>query len=127
MKWREDLDARVLGNFLHEVMELFYRQLQDKKQSNVVVATDFTNGEAIIDDLIDRVFIEAYHLEPGKPVEYEGQRLVVREIVRRFAHRHFGNGQSIRPVRNRSIGTRGLEYSVTIDQYPGSTLLGGKN
>ena len=28
----EDLDARVLGNFLHEVMELFYRQLQDKKQ-----------------------------------------------------------------------------------------------
>ncbi len=122
----EDLDARVLGNFLHEVMELFYRQLQDKKQSNVVVATDFTNGEAIIDDLIDKVFIKAYHLEPGKPVEYEGQRLVVREIVRRFAHRILEMDKGYAPFEIEVLEQGGLEYSVTIDQYPGSTLLGGK-
>ena len=122
----EDLDARVLGNFLHEVMELFYRQLQNKKQSNVVVATDFTNGEAIIDDLIDKVFIKAYHLEPGKPVEYEGQRLVVREIVRRFAHRILEMDKAYAPFEIEVLEQGGLEYSVTIDQYPGSTLLGGK-
>ena len=122
----EDLDARVLGNFLHEVMEHFYRQLQDKKKNSLVVVTDFTNGEAVIDSLIDKVFIEAYHLEPGKPVQYEGQRLVVREIVRRFAHRILEMDKAYAPFEIEVLEQGGLEHSVTIDQYPGSTLLGGK-
>src|SRR5688500_5188590 len=83
----EDLDARVLGNFLHKVMELFYLQLQHRKGTKHVLPEDFNDGERIIEKLIDEAFIECYHLEPGKPVQYEGQRLVVREIVKRFAHR----------------------------------------
>ena len=96
-----------------KLWSFFIGTLQDKKQSNVVVATDFTNGEAIIDDLIDKVFIKAYHLEPGKPVEYEGQRLVVREIVRRFAHRILEMDKEYAPFEIEVLEQGGLEYSVT--------------
>ncbi|HYI76071.1 MAG TPA: PD-(D/E)XK nuclease family protein, partial [Chryseolinea sp.] len=122
----EDLDARVLGNFLHEVMELFYRQLQERKKSNVVVAADFDNGGAIVDKLIDEVFIKSYHLEPGKPVRYEGQRLVVREIVKRFAHRILEMDKRYAPFEIEVLEQGGLDYLVAIDQYPGSALISGK-
>ncbi|HEX6225381.1 MAG TPA: PD-(D/E)XK nuclease family protein, partial [Chryseolinea sp.] len=122
----EDLDARVLGNFLHEVMELFYRQLHDKKKTNLVVASDFSNGEAIVEKLIDEVFINAYHLEPGRPVRYEGQRLVVREIVKSFAHRILEMDRLYAPFEIELLEQGGLDYSVDINQFPGSALISGK-
>lgn len=122
----EDLDARVLGNFLHEVMELFYRDVQKRKNSNIVEAEDFKNAEAIVDALIDQVFIESYKLEPGKPVQYEGQRLVVREIVKRFAHRILEMDKAYSPFNIEVLEQGGLDYKVPIDKYPGSTLLSGK-
>lgn len=122
----EDLDARVLGNFLHEVMELFYRDVQNRKKTNVVAAEDFKNAEAIVDTLIDQVFVESYKLEPGKPVQYEGQRLVVREIVKRFAHRILEMDKVYAPFTIEALEQGGLDYKVAIDKYPGSTLLSGK-
>ena len=64
----EDLDARVLGDFFHKVMERFYKQLAEKKRNNLVELGDFDNYEAVFGKLIDQVFSEAYHLEPGKKV-----------------------------------------------------------
>src|SRR5690606_20469097 len=83
----DELDARVLGNFLHNVMELFYKNLTARKGTSLIEKDDFANAGPAIDRLIDHVFIEAYKLNPDKPVVYAGQRLVVREIVRRFASR----------------------------------------
>lgn len=37
---------------------------------------DFDNYEVVFGKLIDQVFSEAYHLEPGKKVIYEGQGLI---------------------------------------------------
>ena len=38
----EDLDARVLGNFLHEVMELFYKHIRGKERRvRLIEASDF--------------------------------------------------------------------------------------
>ena len=102
----EDLDARVLGNFLHEVMEHFYRQLQDRKNSNLVVAADFNNGEAIIDRLIDEVFIEAYHLDPGKTGSIRRTTIGGKGNRKTICTSDSRNGQSLCTIRNRSIGTR---------------------
>ena len=91
-----------------------------------MTAEDFNNGEAVVDRLIDEVFIDSYHLQPGKPVTYEGQRLVVREVVKRFAHRILEMDKAYAPFEITILEEGGLEYSVKIDNHPGSVLLSGK-
>src|SRR5690606_38867732 len=71
----EDLDARVLGNFLHNVMELFYHEIIERKGNTTIDASDFENYKANIDTLIDKSFIKNYSLDEHKKVVYEGQRL----------------------------------------------------
>src|SRR5205085_9486013 len=78
MKVEEEIDPRILGNFLHRVMEGFYHRLLDKKKTKTVDANDFDDLDKRIDKLIDEAFIKEYHLEPNLPVTYEGQRVVVR-------------------------------------------------
>ena len=122
----EDLDARVLGNFLHTVMEKFYSLLKQNKQHSLVELKDFNGAAAIVDGLIDDVFIESYHLEQGKAVEYEGQRLVVREVVKRFAHQILEMDKHYAPFEIELLEQGGLDYHAKIDRYPGSVLVSGK-
>jgi hypothetical protein len=122
----EDLDARILGNFLHDVMEHFYKRLREKKQSKDVEVTDFDHAGQLIDQLIDEVFIKAYGLEPGKAVVYEGQRLVVREVVKRFAHRIIEMDKAYAPFVMEAVEQEGMLYEVRISKPPGHVLLSGK-
>ncbi|MBL0740081.1 PD-(D/E)XK nuclease family protein [Chryseolinea lacunae] len=122
----EDLDARVLGNFLHDVMEHFYKRLREQKQSKAVEASDFDAAPRIIDQLIDQVFIDSYGLDPTKPVEYEGQRLVVREVVKRFAHRIVEMDKAYAPFVMEGVEQEGMVHKVNIDRAPGYVLLSGK-
>lgn len=122
----EDLDARVLGNFLHAVMELFYKRIQERKKNNRIEVQDFHNAADIVDQLIDEVFISSYQLEPDKPVVYEGQRLVVREVVKRFAHRILEMDKLYAPFFIEVLEQGGLAYTVSINQHPGAVVLSGK-
>jgi len=107
-------------------MENFYRHVQKKKMNNHVDVKDFDNAGAIVERLIDEVFIESYQLDPGKPVQYEGQRLVVREVVKRFAHRILEMDKAYAPFDIEVLEQGGLDYKVAINQYPGLILLSGK-
>ena len=122
----EDLDARILGNFFHEVMELFYKHIGEGKGSKLVEESDFAGAESVIDKLIDKVFIKAYRLDPGKQVQYEGQRLVVREVVRRFAHRIVEMDKMYAPFVMEAIEQEGLRCTLKLDHSPGSVILSGK-
>lgn len=122
----EDLDARVLGNFLHEVMELFYKHLRERKGKKLIEAADLNDGEALINKLIDEVFIDAYRLDPSKQVQYEGQRLVVREVVKSFALRIIEMDKAYAPFVMEALEQEGLLYNVKLDKPPGSVLLSGK-
>lgn len=122
----EDLDARVLGNFLHEVMELFYKHIRDRKGSKLIEASDLNEGDVLIDKLIDEVFINAYRLDPSKQVQYEGQRLVVREIVKSFARRIVEMDKAYAPFAMEALEQEGLLYNVKLDKPPGSVLISGK-
>jgi CRISPR/Cas system-associated exonuclease Cas4 (RecB family) len=122
----EELDARVLGNFLHEVMEGFYRKVQARKNSDLIEVADLTNTEVVVSQLIDDVFREAYHLHPDKPVEYEGQRLIVREVVKRFAHRILEMDKLYAPFTIELLEQGGLNYTLPIKQFPGTVTLSGK-
>ncbi|MBT1704126.1 PD-(D/E)XK nuclease family protein [Chryseosolibacter indicus] len=122
----EEFDARVLGNFLHDVMERFYKRIRKVKQSNLVDKSDFDDYEKIIEKFIDEVFIEQYRLDPGKEVVYEGQSLVVREIVKRFAFRIIEMDKSYAPFQIEGLEQGGLTYSLKIDQPPYKAVLSGK-
>jgi ATP-dependent exoDNAse (exonuclease V) beta subunit len=122
----EELDARVLGNFLHDVMENFYKNICAKKQSKEIEPRDFDGYEQAIDRLIDEIFIRAYRLEPEAPVDYEGQRLVVREIVKRFAHRIVEIDKHHAPFVIEALEQGGLTYEVPISHSPYKAVISGK-
>lgn len=79
----EDLDARVFGNLLHNIIHWFYEGLKEKR-GGVIEREELTNQQKKVDELIDRAFREHYHLDADKPVDYQGQRVIVKEIVREF-------------------------------------------
>jgi hypothetical protein len=122
----EDLDARVLGNFLHDVMERFYKRIAQQKNSKQITPSDFNNYESSVDQLIDEVFIEAYRLDPEKKVTYEGQRLVVREVVKRFAHRIIDMDKAYAPFTMEALEQGGLTFTINIDRAPYKAIVGGK-
>jgi hypothetical protein len=121
----EDLDARVLGDFFHKVMERFYKQLAEKKRNNLVELGDFDNYEVVFGKLIDQVFSEAYHLEPGKKVIYEGQGLIVREVIWEFIRRIIKLDIKRVPFVMEAVELSGLLYNAKIKHAPGFVVLGG--
>jgi hypothetical protein len=122
----EELDARVLGNFLHDVMEKYYRALNQRNGHPEIDKKDFSDWETIVDKLIDEVFINGYKLEPGKPVIYEGQRLVVKEIVKRFAHRIIEMDKAYAPFTIEALEYGDIRYNVPISHPPYKAILSGK-
>lgn len=121
----EDIDARILGNFLHEVMELFYVRLCERKKSKEVTAADIEQTEKTTDALIEEVFVKAYKLNPDKKIEFEGQRLIVREVVKRFVMRIIEMDKKYAPFVMEGIEQGGIVHPVKIDHAPGHAVLGG--
>lgn len=122
----EELDARVLGNFLHDVMENFYKHLTASRGNKQVEKSDFKKAGEVLDQLIDDVFRKTYRLDPERPVEYAGQRLVVREIVKRFAEQIVKMDESYAPFTIEALEKEGLTYPLKIDRLPYEVILGGK-
>ncbi len=122
----DDLDARILGNFLHRVMEKFYLNLVNEKGSMHVEAEDLRARLHVVDKLLDEVFIESYHLDPEKPVIYEGQRVVVKEVVKRFAGEILKKDLAYAPFEIVGLETRERTYAarLPLEGNP-EVLLGG--
>ena len=110
----EDLDARILGNFLHEVMERFYNGIVERKGSRRIERSDLEGIQANIDQLIDGVFIRAYRLDPDQRVDYAGQRIVVREVVRSFVYRILQNDKEYSPFIIEATEQGGFLYPVSL-------------
>ncbi len=122
----EDLDARLVGNLLHDVMERYYRKIQDHKKSNFIEASDLTHHGPVVEQLIDEVFIENYSLDRDKVVTYEGQRLVVREVIKSFVERIIKRDQDYAPFSIEGLEHSGLLYYLAIVHAPGQAVIGGK-
>ena len=122
----EYLDARLFGNLLHDVMEKFYRRIQEKKKTNIIQSTDFDHYKDVVSQLIDEAFNKQYGIEPGKKLTYEGQRLVVREIIRSFAERIVEHDKAYTPFTIEGLERGELLYYVSIRNAPGQAVLSGK-
>ncbi len=122
----EEIDARVLGTILHLAMELFYKKLIARNGHKKIAISDFENLETKVDSLIDEAFIDYYKLEKNKQVTYEGQRVVVREVVKDFVTRILQADKNHAPFEIVAIEESNSLYNVKIDQPPGYVVLGGK-
>ena len=124
-KVQEEIDPRVLGNLLHSVMEQFYKKLIEKSQDRMISAGDFDKLDSRIDKLIDEAFIKTYHLDPKLEVTYEGQRVVVREVVKKFANQILELDRSQTPFKIDAVEQNGWLYNLKISHAPGFAVLGG--
>ena len=121
----EDMDARVLGNFVHNVMENFYRELAKQKGSPLVEARDLNEKDSLIDNLLDQEVIKTYNLDPNEKVVYEGQLLLVGEVVKQFINRILGHDKKYAPFTLEGVELN-LEYTMPLDGHSTSVVLGGK-
>ncbi|HCW06075.1 MAG TPA: PD-(D/E)XK nuclease family protein [Cytophagales bacterium] len=124
-KVQEEIDPRILGNILHLVMEKFYKAIMEKKRSNTIDASDFDASDEQIKHWIDQAFIKNYYLDPKLEVTYEGQRVVVREVVKKFAKRITELDKEYAPFTIKAIEQNGWLYNVKINCAPGFVVLGG--
>jgi len=122
----DELGARELGNFLHKVMEKFYKNLAQRKRNKQVEAGDFADALPTIDKLMDEVFTATYNMEPGKKVEYEGQSVIIQQLVRNFAARILEHDKEQAPFSMEAVEADGLLHRVKISHAPGYAVLGGK-
>ena len=124
-KVQEEIDPRVLGNLLHIVMEQFYKKIIEKRPNRIIDSGDFDQLDNRINLLIDEAFIKTYHLDPRLEVTYEGQRVVVREVVKKFANQILELDRSQAPFKIDAIEQNGWLYNLKISHAPGFAVLGG--
>ena len=122
----EYLDVRVVGILLHEVMEKFYQGIQEKKKSSLIQATDFIHAEAVVDKLIEEVFRKKYSIDNKSKMTFEGQGLVVKEIIRSFASRIIALDKEYAPFTIEGLERAEWLYYVKIAHAPGQAVLSGK-
>lgn len=122
----EEIDARVLGNILHLVMESFYRDVRSLKRRGEVTVSDFDDLEKKIDALIDRAFIRQYRLEEKKKVTYEGQRVIVREVVKDFVSRILEADKAYAPFEMIGVEQNDWLHTMKLEHEPGFVVLNGK-
>ena len=111
---QEDLDARMLGNLLHKVMQYFYQNIKDEKGSNIIHAEDLENWEERIDRHIDFAFREEYGIRAAT-FEYHGQRLVVKEIILSFVKRILELDKAYAPFKIEALEREDLKVKIPID------------
>jgi hypothetical protein len=121
----EDLDNRIVGIFLHEAIELYYKKVQARKRSATIEASDLAGYEKDLSAILDDVFRKKYSLPDNKPVVYKGQRLVVYEIVKRFAERIIELDSAYAPFQIEALERDNLTYTINIEHAPFNVVLKG--
>jgi RecB family exonuclease len=125
----EELDARVFGNFLHDVMHGFYAD-RLASQGSWLITADQLEGKQVkahVSRLIDHTFVNHYRLDPDKEVTYQGQRVVVREIVRKFAEHILKQDRNYAPFTIELIEEHDFSLMVALDgAHPLSVKLAGR-
>ncbi|MBY0434433.1 MAG: PD-(D/E)XK nuclease family protein, partial [Cyclobacteriaceae bacterium] len=82
----EDIDYRIVGLILHNVVNWFYEE-KLKGSTGHVDQQVYDKEVETVESLIDRAFLKEYPVPEGERLVYEGQRVVVREVIRDFALR----------------------------------------
>lgn len=122
----EEIDARVLGNFLHDAMEYIYTQLKNAKGTNQLESSDIQKAQNSVDTVLDNLFASKYNLDPTKKVVLEGQRYVVREIVKQMVLQILRRDEAYTPFEIIAVEEAGMNYNVKLNTVSTTVKIGGK-
>lgn len=121
----EDIDNRIVGIFLHTVMEHFYKNIQSSKRSAKIEAKDLDQYGEMLNGLIDSVFRDSFGLSKTEKVDYKGQRLIVKEIVMRLAEQIIQLDKEYAPFELLALEREGLTVELPISFPPHRITLSG--
>jgi hypothetical protein len=122
----EEIDARVLGNFLHDAMEHIYTRLKESTAGKPIESADIKEAQKSIDGVLNILFVKKYNLDPNKEVVLEGQRYVVREIVRQMVLQILKRDDAYTPFEIVAVEEAGMNYKVKLDHAATTVVIGGK-
>jgi hypothetical protein len=110
----DDLDARVLGDILHKTMEAFYIDLKNMKGEALIERHDIEKQEKDLTTYIDKIFAERFlHLQ-NQQIKYEGQQLIVKEIVLRFARQVLKHDKDYAPFSIVGLEEKNYEWQIPL-------------
>ncbi|MEM9340674.1 MAG: PD-(D/E)XK nuclease family protein [Bacteroidota bacterium] len=112
----EDIDARTLGQVLHNTMEYLY------KHRTTIEKQDIKEFRGQLDPLILEAFKEFYGVPADKPFKLEGKNLIAREVVKEFTLKILKLDEQYAPFEVVGVEER---YSMEIPLQEGLTVCMG--
>ncbi|MCA4893402.1 MAG: PD-(D/E)XK nuclease family protein [Cytophagales bacterium] len=121
----EEADARIFGNLFHDVMQFFYLDLKSKDGGSEVRAEHFNNLPKKLDLLVERAYRKHFGLTHNRKIEYDGQQLVVNEMVKKMADHVLKKDEEYAPFYVDMLEQEDFKTSFPVDARL-TLLLGGK-
>ncbi|MCE2894956.1 MAG: PD-(D/E)XK nuclease family protein [Flammeovirgaceae bacterium] len=127
----EEADARIFGNLFHDVMQFFYSDLKSNDEIGEVGevgevgAEHFNDLPKKLDLLVERAYRKHFKLNDKKKVEYQGQQLVVNEMVKKMADHVLRKDELYAPFFIDMLEQEDFKTSFPINEKL-TILLGGK-
>lgn len=84
MDMDEDVDARSLGNVLHDAMDILYSDYTDNKRNKMVGPADIKQMHRQIGTAAEKAFKKQFSVPEDKTFFFEGKNIIAREIVKQF-------------------------------------------
>jgi ATP-dependent helicase/DNAse subunit B len=106
-------------------MENFYKKIIEKKSSNEIEIKDFDGLDKNIDGLIDEAFIDNYNLNSKQKVVYEGQRVVIREVLKKFSLQILKYDRQYTPFEIVALERKDWTHQLKINHTSNVVVLGG--
>ncbi len=76
----DDVDNLMFGNILHGSIEKLYQHI---KNNDTITQADFIQLKSLIEPCVFDAFKETLHIDRSKDFQYEGEQLVVKEVIKR--------------------------------------------
>jgi len=121
----EEADARIFGNLFHDVMQFFYLDLKSKDRTAEIRAEHFTDLTKKLDLLVERAYRKHFGLTHNRNIEYDGQQLVVNEMVKKMADHVLKKDGEYAPFYIDMLEQEDFKTSFPVDAKL-IILLGGK-
>jgi hypothetical protein len=126
-KLSDGVEADVFGKVVHKLMELLYAALGKKQGNKPVTADSIAWMREQIPLLMDEAFRQGWRGgKDGKPYEYNGELLVIREIVQQYAEAFLKLDEAYTPFEVCELEKRMQQpFAISVNEKPEALLLGG--
>jgi ATP-dependent helicase/nuclease subunit B len=123
----EGIDPAGFGSIVHKLMELLYEALWQKQGNGNITADSIEYMRTILPDWIDTAFRQGWR-DDGKdqPVNYTGELLVIKEVVKQYAEAFLEVDASFVPFTLHEVEVKFSEpFGIEVNGRPERVLLGG--